>query len=84
MALSNAILSRAYASGALGEGSRQATATVQSTRVVGTPDTITTIVTIVAPTGMVAAELTDYQTFVETLDEEAVLAAGLVALDSLT
>lgn len=83
MALSNATLARAYSSGALGAGSRVATATVTATRTVGTPDTVVTTITIVAPTNMVDAELTSYQTFVNGLDEEAVIAAGLVILDEV-
>ena len=82
MALSNATLVRVYSSGALGEGSsRVATGTVQSARTVGTPDTITTTVTVTAPAAMTATELTAYQTFVNGLDEEAVIAAALVVLD---
>lgn len=83
MALSTSQLTRTYVSGALGEGSRQATAVILSQRTVGSPDAVVTTVSISAPASMTAEELTDYQTFVGGLDEEAIIAAGLIVLDEI-
>ena len=65
-----------YSSGALGEGARIATATITAGKV-GT-EGATVQVSITAPSNMVAAELTDYQAFVNLLDEEATELSDLV------
>jgi hypothetical protein len=84
MDIVTAVLQRLYNSGELGAGTRSVNGTITATRTAGTPDVIVTTITISAITAMTEAELTDYQTFVNLLDEEATLTAALVALDDAT
>lgn len=78
-----ATLTRVYNSGALGAGTRSVNGTVTVVRVAGTPDTITPSITISSISAMTDAELTDYQAFVNGLDEESTLAQALVILDEV-
>jgi len=82
LTLAGATLTRQYTVEALGGGSRTLTATVVATR--DSEDVVVSRVTIGALPNMSTAELTAYQTNVNLLDEEATLAAALVALDDAT
>lgn len=82
LTFSGAILTRTYTVPTLGGGTRTLTATVVAQR--DSEDAVTTRVTIGALPNMSPAELTAYQTNVNLLDEEATLAADLVALDDAT
>ncbi len=74
-------LVRTYTSDALGAGARTVSATVTATRTVGTPDVIVTTINITSVPNMTDAELTDYQAFVNLVDEESTLVQALVILD---
>lgn len=84
MDIVNAVLQRVYNSGELGAGSRTVTGTITATRTEGGSPEVVTTITISSITAMTSEELTDYQTFVNLLDEEATLTAALVALDDAT
>lgn len=75
-------LVRQYVSDALGAGSRTVGATVTVTRTIGDPDVIVAAINVTQVTNMTDAELTDYQAFVNLVDEESTLAQALVILDA--
>lgn len=76
------VLQRVYNSGNLGEGTRSVSGSVQVTRTVGDPDVLVVAITVSPISNMNDAELADYQTFVDGLDEESTLAQALVILDA--